>query len=61
MEKRILQNLGLCIGDTVEITKKGEEIIIKPTHGIDWYLQDYERPDDTENWEHIEPKGREVW
>jgi antitoxin MazE len=60
MEKRILQSLGLCIGDTVEISKTGNEIIIKPTHGIDWYLQDYERPDD-EGWEHIEPKGREEW
>ena len=43
----------------VEISKKGEEIIIKPTHGIEWYMQDYERPDD--GWEHIEPEGREVW
>jgi antitoxin MazE len=59
MEKRMLQNLGLCIGDVVEISKKGEEIIIKPTHGIDWYLQDYERPDD--GWECIEPEGREAW
>jgi len=47
------------IGDAVEISKIGEEIIIKPTHGIDWYLQDYERPDG--GWEHIEAKGREIW
>jgi len=33
--------------------------ILKPTPGIDWYLQDYEKPED--GWEHIEPKGREVW
>jgi antitoxin MazE len=59
MDKRALQSLGLCIGDMVEISKKGEEIIITPTHGIDWYMQDYERPDD--GWEHIEPKGREAW
>jgi len=59
MEKRMLQSLGLCVGDTVEISKNGEEIIIKPTHGIDWYMQDYERSGD--GWEHIEPKGREVW
>jgi antitoxin MazE len=59
MEKRLLQSLGLYIGDMVEISKKGEEIIIKPTHGIDWFLQDYERPDD--GWEYIEPKGREAW
>ncbi|MCL1819170.1 MAG: AbrB/MazE/SpoVT family DNA-binding domain-containing protein [Oscillospiraceae bacterium] len=59
MEKRLLQSLGLYIGDMVEISKKGEEIIIKPAHGIDWFLQDYERPDD--GWEHITPKGREVW
>ena len=59
LEKRILHSLGLFIGDTVEISRKGEEIIIKPTHGIDWLLQDYDRPDDS--WEHIEPKGREIW
>ena len=59
LEKRVLQSLGLCVGDTVEITKKDEEIIIKPIHGIDWYLQDYARPDD--GWEDIEPTGREIW
>lgn len=60
MEKRLLKSLGLCIGDTVEIFKKGDEIILKPTHNIDWYLQDYERPDNNE-WENFAPKGREVW
>jgi len=59
IDKRSLQSLGLRIGDMVEIIKKGEEIIIKPTHGIDWYMQDYERPDN--GWEQIEPEGREVW
>ena len=59
LEKRTLKSLGLCIGDVVEITKKGDEIILKPIHNIDWYLQDYERPED--GWEHSEPKGREVW
>jgi antitoxin MazE len=61
MEKRVLQNLGLCIGDTVEISKNGDDIILKPTHGIDWYLQDYERPNADESWEHIEARGREEW
>lgn len=59
LDRRILKNLGLCIGDTVEIHKSGEHIILKPTHGIDWYLQDYERP--TEDWEQVEPEGREEW
>lgn len=59
MEKRVLKSLGLCIGDMVEISKKGEEIIVKPTHGIDWYLQDYERPN--AGWENVEPRGREEW
>jgi len=59
IDKRALQSLGLSIGDIVEITKKGEEIIIKPTHCIDWYMQNYEKPDD--GWEQIEPVGREVW
>jgi len=62
MEKRVLQSLGLCIGDTVEISKNGDDIILKPTHGIDWYLQDYERPENPEeSWERIEAKGREEW
>jgi antitoxin component of MazEF toxin-antitoxin module len=56
MDKRILQSLGLRIGDMVEISKKGEEIIITPIHGIDWYIQDYERPG--EGWEHTEPEGQ---
>ena len=59
MDKRTLKSLGLSVGDTIELYKSGENIIIKPTHGIDWYLQDYERP--AESWEHIEPKGREEW
>ena len=61
VDKRTLSNLGLCVGDTVEILKSGEDIIVKPTHGIDWYLQDYERPSLTESWEHVEAKGREEW
>jgi len=61
MDKRMLNTLGLCVGDTVEIIKSGEDITIKPTHRIDWYLQDYERPTPTEGWEQTEPKGREEW
>ena len=59
MDKRVLHGLGLRVGDMIEISKKGEEIILKPLHGIDWYLQDYERLDN--GWEIIEPEGREVW
>ena len=59
MEKRILQSLGLCVGDTLEINREGEKIIITPTHGIEWYLQDYERPDD--GWEQEEARGHEEW
>ena len=61
IDRRMLNNIGLCIGDTVEIIKSGENIIVKPTHGIDWYLQDYERPTSAEGWEQEEPKGREEW
>ncbi|MCL2577610.1 MAG: hypothetical protein FWE27_06125 [Defluviitaleaceae bacterium] len=61
MDKRTLNSLGLCVGDTVEILKNGEDIIVKPTHGIDWYPQDYESPSLADNWEHIEPRGREEW
>ena len=59
MDKRTLKSLGLCVGDTVEIYKSGENIIVKPTHGVDWYLQDYERP--AEDWESVGPRGREEW
>ena len=59
LEKRMLHLLGLCVGDTIEITKKGEDIIIRPTHNIDWYLQGYERPES--DWEAFESQGREIW
>jgi len=61
MDKRTLSQLGLCVGDTIEISRRGEELVLKPTRGIDWYLQDYERPAPDEGWAHIEPAGREEW
>ena len=59
LDKRALRVLGLSVGDTIEITKKDDNIIIRPTHNIDWYLQGYERPDN--DWETVQPQGREVW
>ena len=59
LSKRALQILGLHIGDTIEIFQRGDDIIIKPTHNIDWYLQGYERPEN--DWVNVEPQGREVW
>ena len=59
LDKRMLQTLGLQVGDTIEIIQKGEDIILKPTHNIDWYLQGYERPDS--DWENVAPRGREAW
>ena len=35
------------------------DFMISKQRDIDWYLQDYETPND--GWEHIEPEGREVW
>ena len=61
MDKHILNSLGLSVGDTVELLRSGENIIIKPIHEIDWYLTDYERPLYNESWEHFRPKGREEW
>ena len=61
LDKRILNSLGLCVGDTIEMVRSGENIIVKPTHGIDWYLQDYERPALSEGFENIESKWREEW
>jgi len=45
----------------VELIKSGEDIILKPAYGIDWYLQDYEKPTKSEGWENAEPRGREEW
>ena len=61
LSRLMLNNLNLCVGDTVEIKKEGNSIIMTPTHGIDWYLSDYEQPDSVDSWEHFEPVGREVW
>lgn len=61
MDKRVLGSLGLSVGDTVNIQKSGGDIIVKPEHGIDWYLQDYERPTATESWDNLEAEGREKW
>ena len=62
IDKNILQNLGLCIGDKVEIIQNENTIVLKPhTYNIDWYLQDYERPEFSGWEEYNEPKGREVW
>jgi|GEM_PF-890642 len=61
MDKRVFGSLGLSVGDTVKIQKSGDSIVVTPARGIDWYLQDYERPSAAESWEHCEPKGREEW
>ena len=58
LDKKALQVLGLYVGDTIEIVKKGEDIVIVPTHNIEWYLQGYERPDN--DWESALPQGCEV-
>ena len=59
IEKRAMRALGLQIGDMVEIFRKGEEIIMKPIHGIDWYMQDYEKPDGRQ--EHNGPEWWDEW
>jgi antitoxin MazE len=63
IDKNLLQSIGLCIGDQVEVVRNENTIVLKPqqAHGIDWYLQDYERPESTEWEEYDEPRGREAW
>ena len=62
IDKNLLQSLGLRIGDKVEIIQHENTILLRPyTHNIDWYLQDYERPESTEWEEYDEPRGREEW
>ena len=63
IDKNLLQSLGLRIGDKVEVIQNENTIILKPqqNHSIDWYLQDYERPESAEWEEYAELRGREVW
>jgi antitoxin MazE len=62
IDKNLLQSLGLRIGDKVEIIQNENTIVLRPhIYNIDWYLQDYERPESTEWEEYDEPRGREVW
>ncbi|GHV42303.1 hypothetical protein FACS1894187_24500 [Synergistales bacterium] len=63
IDKNLLQSIGLCVGDQVEVIKNENTIVLKPQqkHGIDWYLQDYERPETAEWEEYDEPRGREIW
>ncbi|MDR3295211.1 MAG: hypothetical protein LBT26_05230 [Clostridiales Family XIII bacterium] len=62
LDKKLLQALGLRLGDILEISKTDNEIILKPQHNMDWFLEDYERPDENEGWEYYnQPKGRELW
>lgn len=63
IDKNLLQSLGLHIGDEVEVVKRDQTIVLRPQPkpGIEWYLQDYERPETTDWVEYDEPRGREVW
>ncbi|MCL2079084.1 MAG: hypothetical protein FWH17_04475 [Oscillospiraceae bacterium] len=64
IEASLLHRIGLSVGDTVDVVKLNESIVIKPQNrrDLDWYLQDYERPDGDVGWvdEH-DPRGREIW
>jgi antitoxin MazE len=62
IDKNLLQSVGLRVGDKVEVIRNENTIVLKPHKpNIDWYLQDYERPESTE-WEgYADPKGREAW
>ena len=62
IDKKLLQSIGLNIGDKVEITLNENTIVLKPqqTQKIEWYLQDYERPESAGWEEYNEPKGREA-
>jgi antitoxin component of MazEF toxin-antitoxin module len=63
IDKSLLRSIGLAVGDKVEVIRNENSIILKPqqSHGIDWYLQDYERPDSAEWEEYNEQRGREEW
>lgn len=63
IDKNLLQSIGLRIGDKVEIIRGDNTLILKPQQerSIEYYLQDYERPEDTSWVEYNEPRGREAW
>ncbi|MCL1823379.1 MAG: AbrB/MazE/SpoVT family DNA-binding domain-containing protein [Oscillospiraceae bacterium] len=64
LPKKILKSVGLELNEQVEITLKGNSIIIKPTvkKTLEWYLESYHNePDDRYDWgESDAPKGREL-
>jgi antitoxin MazE len=61
--KTLLANIGIEVNEPVELTAQEGMLIIKPIEEktIDWYLEDYERPEDTTWEEYNEPRGHEVW
>ena len=64
IDKKLLQSIGLAVGDEVEVIHSKDVIILRPQHKareISWYLQDYERPESSEWEKYDEPRGQEVW
>jgi len=63
ISRKLLRNAGIGVTDEVEITARGNSLIIKPTvkKTLKWYLEGYDKELDRYDWgDSNEPKGREL-
>ena len=61
--KKLLQKAGIGVNDEVEITVKGNTLVITSTEkkALLWYLEGYDEQSDRYDWGGSdEPKGREL-
>jgi len=63
ISRKLLQSVNIGLNDKVEITSKGNALIITPIEkkSLSWYLEGYENEPDRYDWgASDEPKGREL-
>ena len=63
ISRKLLRSAGIGVTDEVEITVKGNTLIIKPISKktLAWYLEDYIDELDRYDWgDSDEPRGREL-
>jgi len=63
ISKKMLQSANIGLNDVVEVTAKGNTLVIVPAakKTLDWYLEGYDDEPDRYDWGDCdEPKGREL-
>ena len=63
ISKKLLQSASIAVNDEVEITAKGNTLVIVPVakKTLAWYLDGYDGESDRYDWGSFdEPKGREL-